>query len=493
MRGGRGRRGCPRVPLAPTLGGAPSSQGFRRGRERFHGGVAPRGSVRGEGGGDSPGGDSPGAGCEPLLAALSAPVRQTTATVSQQARRLEAALMCVAELAAPPVSDASIAFQESFMDELLATGESSPLANPSRATRDEAAKLAAQLIGAHGGDDEDVACVGVDHERLHAGLRAKANALLAQFVECAPDACREALERRPSDARHLDGDGSMNPDDPGVVVVDLDRPSDPQTKGEGFKAPEGRGQHWLEGSFLTVIQLAKHGGVANVAGSVAKMLPFVLKVQECPDREFALVAKRTLTYLKYLVFPRRHLAAAVAGTLEGMRDSSQWHARAAGLKFCQAFSYRHSFTLSEDEMAALRDETFDRLCDAQIEVRSLARDTLVGFLKGVGAVSAAAAGVRARCLAAAAELPPRKRGRPPPERRRRLRRRSTRPVRRREGYSRRGRQGGAARVRPRSQRVRPVRALRRAGMDAGSVGGALAPRQRAEPGQGHGATGVLGV
>ena len=229
-------------------------------------------------------------------------------------------------------------------------------------------------------------------------------------MECAPDACREALERRPSESP-----SGGDPDDPGVVVVDLDRPSDPpQTKGEGFKAPEGRGMHWLEGSFLTVIQLAKHGGVANVAGSVAKKLPFVLKVQECPDREFALVAKRTLTYLKYLVFPRRHLAAAVAGTLEGMRDSSQWHARAAGLKFCQAFSYRHSFTLSDGEMAALRDETFDRLRDAQVEVRSLARDTLVGFLKGVGMVSAAAAGVRARCLAAAAELPPRKRGRPPP-------------------------------------------------------------------------------
>ena len=360
-----------------------------------------------------------GAGCEPLLAALSAPVCQSTATVSQRARRLEAALMCVAELAAPPVSDASIAFQESLMDQLLASGESSPLANPSRATREEAAKLAAQLIGAHGGDVEDVAR-GVDHERF-AGLRAKANALLAQFVECAPDACRESLERQPSDARHLDGDESPlegDPGDPGVVVMDLDH-ADPQTKGvattgQGFTAPEGRGMHWLEGSFLTVIQLAKHGGGANVFGSIAKMLPFVLRVQECPDREFALVAKRTLTYLKYLVFPRRHLAAAVAGTLEGMRDSSQWHARAAGLKFCQAFSYRHSFTLSDGEMAALRDETFDRLRDAQVEVRSLARDTLVGFLKGVGMVSAAAAGVRARCLAAAAELQPRKRGRPPP-------------------------------------------------------------------------------
>ena len=121
--------------------------------------------------------------------------------------------------------------------------------------------------------------------------------------------------------------------------------------------------HWLEGSFLTVIQLAKHGGVAFVSGAVAAALPFVLRVQECPDREFALVAKRTLTYIKYLVFPRAHLGVVVAGTLEGMRDGHQWHARAAALKFCQAFAYRHSFTLSTHEMASLRDETFAALCD----------------------------------------------------------------------------------------------------------------------------------
>jgi len=102
-------------------------------------------------------------------------------------------------------------------------------------------------------------------------------------------------------------------------------------------------------------------------------------VQECPDREFALVAKRTLTYIKYLVFPRAHLALVVAGTLEGMRDGHQWHARAAALKFCQAFAYRHSFTLSTHEMASLRDETFAALCDVQIEVRTMARDTLDRF------------------------------------------------------------------------------------------------------------------
>ena len=108
VRSRRGHRGVLASSSPPRWAAPPSPQGFRRGRERFHGGVAPRGSVRGEGGSHAAG---VAARCEPLLAALSAPVCQSTATVSQQARRLEAALMCVAELAAPPVSDASIAFQ----------------------------------------------------------------------------------------------------------------------------------------------------------------------------------------------------------------------------------------------------------------------------------------------------------------------------------------------------------------------------------------------
>ena len=128
-------------------------------------------------------GGSDGLGCEPLLTALTTQPDRRIATVSQQARRLEAALMCVAELAAPPVSDAAVTFQENLLDELLAPGESSPLGHPSRAMREEAAKLAAQLIGAHGGDGEVA-------DARFAGARAKAQALLAQFVQYAPDACQ---------------------------------------------------------------------------------------------------------------------------------------------------------------------------------------------------------------------------------------------------------------------------------------------------------------
>jgi hypothetical protein len=54
-------------------------------------------------------------------------------------------------------------------------------------------------------------------------------------------------------------------------------------------------------------------------------------------------------------------------------------------------------------------EVMLRMTDAQIEVRLLAGDTLIGFLKGVGARVHSAEALRARCLAAAAPPPRKKR------------------------------------------------------------------------------------
>ena len=97
---------------------------------------------------------------------------------------------------------------------------------------------------------------------------------------------------------------------------------------------------------LTVIQLAKHGDVACPAASdvVARCIPAILRAQEAPDRDFALVAKRALTYLKYVVFPPARCCLAARGVLLGLQDDN-WHARAAALKFAQAFAFRHAFLL----------------------------------------------------------------------------------------------------------------------------------------------------
>ena len=79
-----------------------------------------------------------------------------------------------------------------------------------------------------------------------------------------------------------------------------------------------------------------------------------------------LSAKRTLTYLKYILFPTADIAAVVAGLLEGLADA-QWHCRAASLKFLQAFVFRHAFLLTSAQLSALRDVVIDRLSDQQIE------------------------------------------------------------------------------------------------------------------------------
>jgi proteasome activator subunit 4 len=234
-----------------------------------------------------------------------------------------------------------------------------------------------------------------------AGLRSGATALLTQFVEGAPAAGKEALAANP----HEKSAETTAAAAAASSAMDVD--VNDARVGESL-APLGRGQAWLEGVMMTVIQLAKHGDAAHVAAHIALLLPAVLRVQEPPDRDFALVAKRTLTYLKYIVFPRDTLGVVVAGLLEGLRDP-QWHARAASLKFTQAFAFRHAFILTADEMAALRDEVIARLTDSQIEVRLLAGDTLIGFLKGVGAVALSAETLRGRCLAAAAPPPRKKR------------------------------------------------------------------------------------
>ena len=286
-----------------------------------------------------------------------------------------------------------------------------------------------EVAGSGGGDLR-----GVNPSSL-AGLRRSAKALLAQFVAGVPAAAKEALAANPAEkaaaaaaaaaasaaaaaaaagsaSASVGGYPAAAPAAPAAsTAMEVDTAATGAGAGAGAAGSEaapGRGQAWLEGVMMTVIQLAKHGDAAHVAGDIALLLPTVLRVQEPPDRDFALVAKRTLTYLKYIIFPRENLAVVVAGLLEGLRDA-QWHARAASLKFLQAFAFRHAFLLTPDELASLRDEVMERLTDQQIEVRLLAGDTLIGFLKGVGARVHSAEALRARCLAAAAPPPRKKR------------------------------------------------------------------------------------
>ena len=334
-------------------------------------------------------GEGVGEGATWLLRALTTRPDKSSGTVAQQARWLELALMAVAQLASPP---AGLPFQEALVTEMAAEGGHSPLAHDSRAVREEAAKVAALLIGTHSCPAREAFTPGlaerageeVDPAAL-ARLREGAKALLAQFVEGAPAAGKDALVSNPAQKAAAGGAAE--------AAMEVDG-------GDAATAPPGRGPQWLEGVMMTVIQLAKHGDATWVLGDIARLLPTILRVQEVPDRDFALVAKRTLTYIKYLVFPREHLGVLVTGILEGLGDS-QWHARAASLKFLQAFAFRHAFLLTAEELSSLRDGVLDRLVDQQIEVRLLAGDTLICFLRGAGARGNTAGALRARCLAAA--------------------------------------------------------------------------------------------
>ena len=380
-------------------------------------------------------GESIAEGAPEILDVIVARPDRDVATVAQQARRLEAALMCVAQLSSPR---SGFRFQSAILAELAAEGETTPLAHDSRAVREEAARVAAALIGAHAGDGP-VTLAGDDGSGAEgpgdlrgmsadesAELRRNARALMEQFAAGADAAAREALAANPAEksAEAAAAKAAVNAaaaasarEEGGSaegVAMDVDFadsvsvPSPNERTNPPFTAPPGRGQHWLEGIMMTVIQLCKHGDAAYVPDGVARLLPAVLRTQEPPDRDFALVSKRCLTYLKYIVFPRRCQGVVLEGILAGLRDP-QWHARAASLKFAQAFAFRHAFALTRDETMTLRDEVAARLTDSQIEVRTLASATLVGFLRGAGAADGAADALRARFLAAAKTPPPKRR------------------------------------------------------------------------------------
>jgi proteasome activator subunit 4 len=315
----------------------------------------------------------------------------SSSTTAREARRLEAALACVSQLtsgksagksSASVQARAGLAFQETLVDELAS--ENTPLARDSRAVREEAAKVASALAGAHLAPEgarrpAELEVSGTEGTETLERLRAKTAALLESFAAGADAASRAAL---------LD-----NPAASSASAAEAEA-----------EARAARSRRWLEGVLLTVIQLAKHGDVACPAASdvVARCIPAILRAQEAPDRDFALVAKRALTYLKYVVFPPARCRLAARGVLLGLQDDN-WHARAAALKFAQAFAFRHAFLLDGVSRESLRERVVEATRDPQIEVRALASATLVGFLRGAEAADGSAARFRSAALKRASE------------------------------------------------------------------------------------------
>ena len=331
---------------------------------------------------------APGEGSDDVLRGVLAAdgLLSSSSTTAREARRLEAALACVSQLTSGKSAGkssasvlAGLAFQETLVDELAS--ENTPLARDSRAVREEAAKVASALAGAHlapEGARRPAELEASGTETLER-LRAKTAALLESFAAGADAASRAAL---------------------------LDNPaaSSASAAPAEAEARAARSRRWLEGVLLTVIQLAKHGDVACPAASdvVARCIPAILRAQEAPDRDFALVAKRALTYLKYVVFPPARCRLAARGVLLGLQDDN-WHARAAALKFAQAFAFRHAFLLDGASRESLRERVVEATRDPQIEVRALASATLVGFTRGPDAADGSAARFRSAALKRASE------------------------------------------------------------------------------------------
>jgi len=139
----------------------------------------------------------------------------------------------------------------------------------------------------------------------------------------------------------------------------------------------------LEGIFYSLHAIVRHGDANVVSNRASTILRSALRTAESKDKDFAMLAKLTSAYLKYVQFgddELRMLTEMLALTSE----DENWHTRAAALRFTQAFTYHHAFTLSPECFATLREVVKRRLCDKQLEVAQLASGTLMIFLKGIG-------------------------------------------------------------------------------------------------------------
>ena len=123
----------------------------------------------------------------------------------------------------------------------------------------------------------------------------------------------------------------------------------------------------LESTLFFLLAACKSGDVAHLLPSAGALLSPVLAVVETPDKDFSLVAKSALAYLKHVPFPVRHLPSVAASLKEGAA-SAGWHTRAAALAFLGPFALKHCFALPAETRAELRGLVVGLLGDVHLEV-----------------------------------------------------------------------------------------------------------------------------
>lgn len=146
---------------------------------------------------------------------------------------------------------------------------------------------------------------------------------------------------------------------------------------------------------MFVSQASRNGDGPFLSGTLVRLLPSLLRLQDTPDPDFNQVISHAATSLKYVEVPQSSLGEAVRVLIAAM-EVPTWKARLAALAFAQAFAFRHAYLFAEGQAAALREAVVARLGDAKLEVRQLAMGTLSGMLKGPGAE--AAPGLRERFM-----------------------------------------------------------------------------------------------
>ena len=253
-------------------------------------------------------------------------------TVAQMGRSLEITRICVAQLSGDQSMDIKLA-----LFELLADPMRSPLANENRLVRESAAQLAATLLA-----DRNPAL-----DAAHAKL-------IDLFTIDIENVTMRAL--------------ASDPAEPDTIFT----PS----------------RNALEGVFYTYLELCRRGDIPAVASSAPLIVRAALRTTESKDKDFALVAKLTVAYLKYPRFEVAELHAFTAILQVTLQDEN-WHTRAAALRYIQALIYHHAFSIPSTLFVALRESVVECLQDKQLEVTQLASQTLMIFFKGVGFEDAA--------------------------------------------------------------------------------------------------------
>jgi hypothetical protein len=152
---------------------------------------------------------------------------------------------------------------------------------------------------------------------------------------------------------------------------------------EGVTKKEENPKEWnnLCEYFLMVIFNAHHSKTLGALERyMVEWLPFTCMMFDGPETVKELARYGVISWGHTLVSAST-AAGLLGATAQLIRGAASWRAREASLYFLQAFAFSNRFILGPAGFARARDLAIEALCDTQIEVREVAKDTLAGLLR----------------------------------------------------------------------------------------------------------------